>query len=42
MYKALSEDGCKLGEKGDVWKLYVFAGSIAGFINEQNLIIIKV
>ena len=27
-----------LSEESNVWKLYVFAGSIAGIINEQNLI----
>ena len=36
MRKAISENGYKLCKKSNVWKLYVSAGSIAGFINEQN------
>jgi hypothetical protein len=36
MHKALSEYGCAFGKKSNVWKLYVFAGGIAGSFNEQN------
>jgi hypothetical protein len=36
MYKTLSEDGCGISKKSNVWKLYVFAGGIAGSFNEQN------
>jgi len=36
MYKTLSGDGCEISKKGNVWKLFVFTGSIAGSFNEQN------
>jgi hypothetical protein len=30
MHKPVQENGCVISEESDVWKLYVFAGGIAG------------
>ncbi|MEQ1678365.1 MAG: hypothetical protein ABL876_16825, partial [Chitinophagaceae bacterium] len=35
---AIQENGCFVGKKSDVWKLYVFAGSDVGNVTEQSTV----